>query len=713
MATIIKSVSFQNFYNYYGDFGQNTYQFKEGINIVNADNNMGKSKFYNGILWILEDRVYDSDSKCMTSATSSFEKMASGKALNEESKFDMGVNITFTEFEDKYSITKLVQFKKNEGKWQKNEKTDILKTVDMKDIPVSDIEDKKKIIRKIIPAELMNYALLQGESMEKLVDLSSRNGLSSTIEALTEISSLIDICDISKDLSQRAKKLSSDKEREINLTNQRNTSLIQERDEIEDRIEKTNTQIEIYKTELSEASKKKNTLEAILLNSQNREKFRGVKKTLQADIQRLKENKNEKERNITSMLFSEESPWVLMTLKEQISLFDERRQNLTRELATKNVIDGSHIKLPDNSPDAPSLQRMIDTGFCEVCGRPAPKGSEPWKHIEMVLNRPVNKEKKSKNDFSAFYSGIQTTVGSFSLSIPKVSQSIQNYRDEIDRIEELIYQKEEEKKSAELEFLNAGGSDSNSDVTDRQNISDYMLAEKTIDKKNEDIKRSNSLITQWKTKLKQINEDLEQLDIDSEIKSYRDFKDMMCCVESIFTNTKERIFDEILKQLEINANEKYGELTYGNLSTGGRLNFSKQADNTIQVSIKNVNDGVLTGLGTGFQRMKQLSIIMAIISSKIGNKQFDYPFISDAPFSEFGDNFINNFFKIAPNVFKQSIILIKELYDPKSDNYLNDLGNKILNKMQNGEIKGTFYVNVIEEKADTTNLITKNKCYKG
>jgi DNA sulfur modification protein DndD len=47
-----------NFYNYYGSFEQNTYRFREGINIVNADNNMGKSKFYNGILRILKDEVH-------------------------------------------------------------------------------------------------------------------------------------------------------------------------------------------------------------------------------------------------------------------------------------------------------------------------------------------------------------------------------------------------------------------------------------------------------------------------------------------------------------------------------------------------------------------------------------------------------------------------------------------------------------------------------
>ncbi len=157
---------------------------------------------------------------------------------------------------------------------------------------------------------------------------------------------------------------------------------------------------------------------------------------------------------------------------------------------------------------------------------------------------------------------------------------------------------------------------------------------------------------------------------------------------------------------------QYQKTPNDNLAVGGRLAFNKQDDGTVQVSIKNINDGELTGLGTGFQRMKQLSIIMAIISSKIGNNRFNYPFISDAPFSEFGDNFINNFFKIAPNVFTQSIILIKELYNPNSANYLNELGEKILQKIKNGDIQGTFYVNYIKEKANPTNLVTKNKCYK-
>ena len=163
--------------------------------------------------------------------------------------------------------------------------------------------------------------------------------------------------------------------------------------------------------------------------------------------------------------------------------------------------------------------------------------------------------------------------------------------------------------------------------------------------------------------------------------------------------------------LEEEANKKYIQLTEGNQSSGGKLVFKKEHE-VVNVSIRDINNGLITGLGTGFQRMKQLAIVMAIISAKIGDeKKFDYPFISDAPFSEFGENFINNFFKVAPGVFTQSIILIKELYDPRAKDFITPFGRKVLENMKAGKLPGTFYVNVIEEKADTTGLVTSHKRY--
>lgn len=718
MATIIKSISFQNFYNYYGNFEQNTYRFTTGINIVNADNNMGKSKFYNGILWILNNAVYDSDLKRMISDTSSprldsnyFKNMVSGKAKAEETEFDMGVKIKFEENNTQYSVSKIVHCKKNISDWDFIERLDVSETTNGRTIPIFDIEDKKNRIQKIIPVELRNYALLQGESMEKLVDLSSRAGLSSTIETLAGISNLIDICLTCGDLSKKAKRLLNDKETEVNHNNDRIKILIEERERLEKFKEKHLYQIDTYKEELSKAQARKDELEALQLNAAKREKFREIQRHLQVEINTLKNNKKEAEKNITSLLFANNPPWLLMGFQNSIELFGQKRDKLNKDLTLQSAAKDPTILLPEGSPDIPSLKRMLETEKCEVCGRPAPKGSEFWEHIKMVMERPRNVENTNSNNFTTFYGDIQKTVGSFLLNIPEIPQEIEKYRNKINDIDNKIREKQEDYNIAKQEFMSAGGNENESGNTDKKNIDDHSLAERTIEDKKRLIEMANDQIRQWNIRLQQIEKELDSINQSSEITQYRNFKDMMCCIESMFLNSKERIFDRILNSLEIKANQKYSELTAGNQVAGGRLCFKKQEDNTVQVSIRNINDNELTGLGSGFQRMKQLSIVMAIISSRIGNQHFDFPFISDAPFSEFGDNFIYNFFRISPQVFTQSIILIKDLYDPNTDNYLNEKGNKILEKMRSGEICGTFYVNTVPERADATNLVTNNKCY--
>jgi DNA sulfur modification protein DndD len=679
--------------------------------IISEQENI-KSKFYNGILWILKDEVYDSDSKKTEQAKVSFSKMVSGKAKTEETEFDMGVKIVFEEDNTQYSVSKMVRCKKGATDWAFTERLDVSETANGRTIPIQDIEDKKNRIQKIIPVELRNYALLQGESMERLVDLSSRVGLSSTIETLAGISNLIELCKTCGDLSKKAKKLSNDKESEVSRNNGKIKSLIEERERIERNKESHLSQIETYKEELSKAQTRKDELEALQLNAAKRERFREIQRQLQRNINELKTNKKEKEKNITSELFSNNIPWLLMDLQNSIELFGQKRDKLNKDLALQSAAQDPTILLPENSPDIPSLKRMLESEICEVCGRTAPKDSEFWKHIKMVMERPRNSENSNANDFSTFYGNIQKTVGSFLLNIPEIQQEIEKYRENINETDNRISEKQEEYNTAKQEFMSAGGNENESGNTDKKNIDDHSLAERTIEDKKRLIERANDQIKQWNTRLQQIEKELGSINQSAEITQYRDFKEMMCCVEAMFLNSKERIFDRILNSLEIKANQKYSELTAGNQVAGGRLSFKKQEDNTVQVSIRNTNDNELTGLGTGFQRMKQLSIVMAIISSRVGNQHFDYPFISDAPFSEFGDNFVYNFFKIAPQVFTQSIILIKDLYDPNADNYLNDKGNKILEKMNDGEIHGTFYVNVVEEKADATNLITKNKCYK-
>lgn len=712
MATIIRSISFQNFYNYFGNYNEDTtYQFVEGINIINADNNMGKSKFYNGILWILNDKVYDSDTKEMKLASTSFEKMASGKAKKEHQDFDMGVKIRFDENDVSYEVEKKVNFVWNNGIWDTNPRTIVHETIGSNDHVVYDKTEQEEIINKLVPSGLKNYALLQGETMERLVDLSSTSGLYSTINALADVKLLNEVCDSGPIIYKSAKKLANEKAKIASAKNSDKRKLLEEKETLSMNIENNLEKIKQYQKELQKAKATKEQTEALAVSSSERVQYKNDMDAADKIIADRQKEKNRLEAAITARIFDERCPWLLMKLGKNADTFDENRTKWLTDLAKRSE-RLNLINLPPGSPDTGSLARMLKNCHCEVCDRDFEKGSVSYNHIEYLRTRPHPEEQAAKNNLNIFFGDISKHVTAIAAKVDNIPAEISEYRSRLARIEEEINLASKDKEIAMAHYIDVGGGDANIG-TDKSNLSKLSLANNTIEKMNNLIKNAQTWIDRWKERFVQVEAELKQYGVDEAIDKYSRFEASMELIKTVFQETKDRIFDELIAILEDNANEKYDSLTKGNATRGGKICFKKCDDDTIQVTIRDIENGELTGLGTGFQRMKQLAIVMAIIESKIGNKYFDYPFISDAPFSEFGDQFIRNFFDVAPGVFSQSIILIKDLYDPNpvSDSHLKPIGKNILERMQSGEIKGAFYVNEIIERADTSNLVTSHKRY--
>lgn len=713
MATIINSVAFENFYNYYGSYDHNEYKFKLGVNIVNADNNMGKSKFYNGFMWLFRDQVYDSDIKAFTDANESLIKMASGKAKIEDNKFKVGFRVIFSNGNIVYTVEKYSLFTHSGGELNHSEsQLSIMENKNNADTPILDRNEQQDILNRVfIPLALRNYALLQGESMDRLVDLSQKKALSDTIDTLAGISVLKGICEISKKLSKRAEDLYQIKDSENSENDTAKQRDKNKRNHFQKLIEDTQSEIEAAKDEISAAKIRKEQLDAYISNSSKRIEIRSLLDQNRISINNEKEKIRKIEQSITGMIFDEENPFLLMGLTDELDAFDERREKHIGELAQMNNDNTLIIMLPEGSPDTSSLERMLKNEVCEVCGQPAAMHSEAWNHIKMILDRP-KKISTTRNDFGHFYGALQKTASSYSRNIPKIEGKIESVRELLDRAKENLNELEIRRDEILTQLNNAGGNADNSEFNDKAIISDYDTVNTTISTKEREISSKLSMIATWTDSLNAIMKKLASYKKNNAIQKYEDFAIMMKGIDDVIRQTKDDIFDRTIESLASEANKKYKALTKGNQVSGGQLKFVRDHD-IVNVSIRDVQNGEITGLGTGFQRMKQLAIVMAIISSKIGDeKKFDYPFISDAPFSEFGPNFITNFFDVAPSVFSQSIILIKELYDPNADDYLTSHGRKILQEMKNGNIPGTFYVNVIEEKADTTDLITSHKCYK-
>lgn len=713
MGTIIKSVAFENFYNYYGSYEANEYQFKAGINIVNADNNMGKSKFYNGFMWMLRDQVYDSDKKAFMDANESLVKMASGKAKAEDPLFKVGFRVIFTNGEVEYTVEKYSNFSTSDGELLHTPSImSVFKKENNADTPVLDKDEQMDIINRVfIPLTIRNYALLQGESMDRLVDLSSKEALSDTIDTLAGISVLKGICDISRKMAKMADSLYQTKDSENSKNDTAKQLQKENRTNFLKNIEKLKEEIEAAKDEFNAAKRKKEELDAYISNSTKRIEIRSKLDANTIAIKDAKKNIDDIEMSITKRLFDEENPWLLMGMQDELEVFDAKREKHIGELARMNDDGALVIMLPEGSPDTSSLERMLKTEVCEVCGQRAHKGSDAWNHIKMILDRP-KKISTTRNDFGHFYGMLQKSASSYLMSIPRLTSKIEDVKIRLEKMKEDLEELEEKKNDIFTELNNAGGHADNSEYNDRNVVADYRQVNSVISIKEREIIDKNKMVARMENSLAAINQKLSSYKKSMDIERYEEFALVVGNINAIVEETKDDIIDRTIKALAQNANEKYRALTSGNQSSGGLLDFQRDHD-VVNVTIRDVNNGEITGLGTGFQRMKQLAIVMAVISSKIGDeKKFDYPFISDAPFSEFGENFINNFFAVAPEVFSQSIIMIKELYDPDVDDLLTPFGRRILDKMNKGQIPGTFYVNVIEEKADTTGLVTTHKCYK-
>lgn len=713
MGTIIKSVAFENFYNYYGSYEANEYQFKAGINIVNADNNMGKSKFYNGFMWMLRDQVYDSDIKAFVDANESLVKIASGKAKAEDLFFKVGCRVIFTNGDVEYSVEKYSNFSTSDGELLHTPSMmSVFKKENNADTPVLDKDEQMDIINKVfIPLSIRNYALLQGESMDRLVDLSSKKALSDTIDTLAGISILKGICDTSRKMAKMADSLYQTKDSENSKNDTAKQREKAKRTALIQNIEKLKEEIEAAKDEFNAAKRKKEELDAYISNSTKRIEIRSKLDANTIAIKDAKKNIDDIEMSITKRLFDEENPWLLMGMQDELEVFDAKREKHIGELARMNDDGALVIMLPEGSPDTSSLERMLKTEVCEVCGQKAHKGSDAWNHIKMILDRP-KKISTTRNDFGHFYGMLQKSASSYLMSIPRLTSKIEDVKIRLEKMKENLEDLEEKKNDIFTELNNAGGHADNSEYNDRNVVAGYRQVNSVITEKENEIIGKNKMVTQMEGALAAINQKLSSYKKAADVEKYDDFAQVLAKIKTVIEETKDDIFDRTIEILAQNANEKYKALTSGNQSSGGILDFQRDHD-VVNVTIRDVNNGEITGLGTGFQRMKQLAIVMAVISSKIGDeKKFDYPFISDAPFSEFGENFINNFFAVAPDVFSQSIIMIKELYDPNTDDFLTPFGRRILDKMNKGQIPGTFYVNVIEEKADTTGLVTTHKCYK-
>lgn len=724
MASIINSIAFKNFFNYYGDYNDTIYELEEGVNIIVADNGAGKSKFFNAFLWLFYDQILDSDDKQKKSIRNSAVKIISDKAKSETSLNDyveVGIRVEYSTGRHKYRITKefdatrIGEALTEDESWQittKDIEVDRTELVLTKYKPIYDEEEKRKIINQLILPNLRQYSFFQGEEVDSIIDFTKSSSIRDAVRTLTNISKYEELHTLLEEVAAKAEK---DLNKQNKASKQQNEALdtaLASKEELQKKLTDSEKLLKEYQDTYEKAQEEKNKVEKNFANAEKRKELDDLLKIERAKLRSAEDDYAHFMDSINNRFFDGQFAWIGLGFEESVSRFKNKINDYRNKRIEKKTLEnvsedpGKYFKmLPINSPDTVSLQNMIEHEHCYVCDRPAEKGSEAFEYMLKLKNRNADKKETGfqfNNNLSNFFDDVQVNATPFCNRMDSIKESVlqtkRKKEDLVGRVDRLK-KKVKELKAKRSDILISGAENEEQDQA-QVIISTYKAAIKRLTNAEDRIERYKEDIQKHKRDLKATEREIKSLRPKDIPEGYELNNEMAQDLYEAAGNAKDRVFDNMIKLLEKHANNHFKSLIKYNDLAGGVLKFEKTPAGTINFKYLDQEGNEAAGASTGFQRMKIFSVVMAIISAN--TSKYNYPLLADAPISEFGDGFIKAFFEETSKIFPQSIILAKELYDGNDDQKLSDLGKTLL---KDDSIK-KMYVNVIEKGTQQTDLIT-------
>lgn len=697
---IIEKIELENFMCY---AGISSMEFTEGINVIIGDNGYGKSKLYDAFYWVMYDQVFVPEKKEFQNTRAVKSKIISDKAKAnaKDGKVSASVSITFHNLEKDSMFILERKYTANIIDGKLIETNDSEFTVMKKELSylnakmVTDEDEKRRIVAKILPPQIKDYLWFQGEQVESIIDFNKQDTLTKAINVLSSITRYDELKEIAA-AAAKAGNLEYDREvKRLSKDTDKSEQLEGEKKRLDNLIVDLLADEKEAKENLSRAEERCETLLGKISDATKVSEFQQRKKTILEQLKELSDSLNEEQTSFHRKMFR--NKWVLKGTESLHAEFSsrfityenkklEKAAEIKAKLAAEDEIAKKlQTRLPLDVPEPIYVQRMLDEEKCLVCDREAKKNSHAWNKIKELIDRPDKKLKSAddepitKQDFTDDFKKLYQNGLALTHRIKEIDVDIKETLKRISNINAKIREANKEMKKVDEDIQKLLSDTSQTVESAESIIAEYSIQNKYVKDFMDKLNKLTQQLDFNKNNLKNVKDQLKDL-VTGEIPKWLiEKKDVLNDFESIAESTRERVFNDLIAQLEKEANSHYEAMTSGNKSARGSIKLRKLPNGNYMPEITD-NKGIpLLGSNTSNLILVKLSAIMAIISAKSNDGVVSfYTLITDAPTSVFGEDYTIGFCKTISKVYRQSIIMSKEFY--KNQNLRTEL-------MTNSEIK--------------------------
>jgi len=733
MAIFIKKIELNNWFGYFGPYENNVFEFSNGVNIVVAPNDTGKSKLHNAFRWMLTDNVILKNNlnkyellNIDLNTINHILNHESSALLKNQDTVTIGVRIYFEETNSRGEslnriITKEVLCKKDVNRITIATPKTSVQRIELGNIRTAP-ETFDELKTKIIRPNLLDFFLVQGESLEHLTPLKGEK-LRTTINNLVSLNILDKKSDISIKLASNIFSLRQDIEKRESINNTAASENVLKKTTLENEI------TEITESELPQLNNFKeifgNTIEEFRGQAEISRKNQALLKIIDnynLDIKKLEgaidnsykylvDNYINNEFWLSKITDNKKDKKTLTDFKENLRDFSAKRGTELNDTLSEKERKMLYA-LERDQPSPAILTQMIVDDTCYICANNLSADSKRYMEEKLIpfFRKELNKDDIELNKY---------------VELNEIYLKLDGYLNKYDSFEydflqskiNSIVLNESNKRDIENkkdDFIKENGVLSKDDV-ELVSLTTYDRAKSDLSMIVMKIELLEDDLSSKISDLATVNSNMRASNMESKdsvkLNKARNLETFGTEIKNVLLDIKKQMYEDFAMDLEKISNKKFQAFSKDNerfTSQKIKVDFSLNHDNQPDFEIKVIDQfgNNLQQGGGASQALRQLSVIFGLIEKAGGNVNF--PFIADAPTSNMSHTLSEHFFNYQlENSENQNILITKELWDDKK-NTLNEIGERILTKVEN--IENAKMISIVSKKGNNkrVNILNLN-----